>query len=111
MSCEECVGIHEQLGSTPPCQSCGKPVLLPENIEAWEIYQVVASQIIMSMGVIIGISIPAIVNVLNIFKVRNKMDTLLKVLLIHDTMYENIRKKQREESQKIEKKSRKYGRH
>ena len=63
------------------------------------------------MGAIIGISIPAVVNVMSIFKVRNEMDTLLKILLLHNTMYENIRKEQKEESQRIEKKSKKYGRH
>ena len=74
------------MGKTTPCASCPKPLgLMAENVQAWEVFVVLATQLrVAGMGTITGIDLSAFEVVCNAKDVPQyeRSDVMDKVLEI-----------------------------
>ena len=80
--CEVCQELNARKGVEPPCWEC-KPEVLDANYDAVKVYQSVQTQVIMSgMGDVIDLNIVAVKIIMDLYKIRNQVVCLEKVLYL-----------------------------
>jgi len=66
--------MFEQMNKETPCGTCPKPILDHENVQVWELYQVLSGQLIIGgMGTIIGLNFPAIHFVFEVYDIPREL--------------------------------------
>lgn len=84
-SCKKSFAVE---GKEAPCEKCRK-VPLPENEEAFMVYNIVQTQIITAgMGEIVGLDFNAINFVMEMYEVRDRRRVFEKVLAIFSKIQE-----------------------
>lgn len=64
------------------------PEILPENIDAWNVWTRIATQVIIAPdGKVIGIDLTTAIKVMEILEIRNKKDCLDKIIFISNQIY------------------------
>jgi len=81
--CEGCRIASELEGKEyPPCDTC-KPILLPVNRDALQVYSLVSNQIIVGgMGDIIGLNYNAVKFVMDLYNIENQRDCFERVVCV-----------------------------
>ena len=87
--CDECRAVYTigrrdtkedkaRKAGGPPCATC-RPTLMPENAEAWNVYQRCQGQLIMSYGGPVDINILAVLAMIDLLGIEDRLDCLEKV--------------------------------
>ena len=85
LPCKACKATHARRGEPPPCDSCIPP-LMPENVDAINVYLLVRNQVItVGMGEVVDLHFPSVKIMMDMLEVKNQRQCFDKVLYIfHD---------------------------
>ena len=79
VNCQLCERLGNASGVKPDCENCHNPILLAENKDAWDLYQVINTRFVYDFH-----ALPLVFEVHNIKCTRAKAKTMLqKLIMIH----------------------------